>query len=52
MIPRLLIVACMLVTASGAQAQQYSGRLYPGAAPGSETWLYDGVSVDSEGYLP
>ena len=34
---------------SPAHAQQYSGRLYPGPAPGSENWQYDVVTRDGEG---
>jgi acetyl esterase/lipase len=50
MIRRCLLAACLLLlTESAASAQQYSARLYPGPAPGSETWQHDVVTRDSDG---
>lgn len=50
MIPRCLALACLISLAPGAaHAQQYSARLYPGPASGSESWQYDVVTHDSEG---
>ena len=51
-----MILRCLYVLAgaaalavSPAHAQQYSGRLYQGTAPGSENWQYDVVTRDGEG---
>jgi acetyl esterase/lipase len=51
-----MILRCLYVLAgaaalavSPAHAQQYSGRLYQGPAPGSENWQYDVVTRDGEG---
>ncbi|HEU4650015.1 MAG TPA: alpha/beta hydrolase fold domain-containing protein [Croceibacterium sp.] len=45
-----LLPICILGLASTpVHAQQYSARLYPGPAPGSESWQYDVVTRDSDG---
>lgn len=46
---RLLLACVALLAGSAANAQQYSTRLYPGPAPGSETWQYDPVTREGDG---
>ena len=50
MMPRSVLIACLVaLAASPAQAQHYSGRLYPGPAPGSEAWQHEAVTRENEG---